>query len=602
MRQLKIFMLLLAAVLISAGCRKMYDQVMEGVTVSLNTNNFLRHQVIVQVVNANDKSNFKPDPVITIEGEDAGKVYDINGGSSVVFSKGLAFLVVSPGQSLTGPASFTIKATAPGFETYEKKVVVTKYDTVTSYILPMIEKANAPNGVVINDFDVEVPANTGRTASPTIVIQPLDVNVEFPQRAVLSIPSGVSYFSGQNKKLSGGIKTTFLKYNTTDEVIATENPYNSKSYFNSLIKNGVRATDVINSPLSILRVSMLAGSTPVSYLSSAMSVTLEIGSGTYNLAAQRAYALGDQVDVYSNVDGQMQWQYLATVSFNTLVSGRPAATFNTTRMGNFILVPKMPSASSKLTLNFSRETKVNTSHFVLVTDLNDRKIFSYDLVDIFNGQTWTLPDFLPSASVKVKVFEFDFAGTRKGRQVVEYQIGSGSASFAAGVNPQSQLAPGLINANNLVLKFNLTVTCAGSSIIAQQYDGRILYKVNAADRYLTLGQSKNGYLETDRLLFGNTYFFSTTVSGRNANTGKLQNITYERARTIWRDPKLGSGPGAPGGIDIDYEVIGYFVFDTTIISNNGNAYDYYSFFKKSAIGGATQNWIAPASACRDFGY
>ena len=66
----------LSLAVLFTGCRKMYDQVMEGIEVSYNVNSFLTHQVVVQLVNANSRSTVKPVPVIAIEGQDANKVFE----------------------------------------------------------------------------------------------------------------------------------------------------------------------------------------------------------------------------------------------------------------------------------------------------------------------------------------------------------------------------------------------------------------------------------------------------------------------------------------------------------------------------------------------
>ena len=599
---------MLSAILLIAmaftGCRKMYDQVMEGIQVSYNVNSFLAHQMVVQMVNANEKSSVKPNAVITIEGRDAGRVFDINGAPSIEVNNGVAQLVVSPGQPLNGNLSFTIRATAPGFMDYEKEVVITPKDSVSNYILPMVERLNAPDGIKVEGLDFEVLSTTSTTSTSFNIPLPLDQNVTSPQFSSLLIATGTKFLDAANKAISGTITTTFTRHNTTDEVIATENPFNSKSATNNL----GTATAVTFSPISILNIRMTgSGSKVVSTLSTPMQVRLEISNNTYNLVTQANYLLNSQVEVYGRFTGATSWTLVTTATFNQSVTASPlsrlATTVSLTRTGSYAFLPKVTRATTALALTFSRSTSVRTSHFLLVTDANDKKLFSYDQVPVRNGGTFTLPDFLPAArAAKLKVYEYDFAGNLKGRMVAEFPITAGATSLAVALNPQAQLLPVTGYTSNLLLKFQLTATCAGSTAINQPYQGSILYKRNAADaRYYTMGESSaTGYLETDRLLFDTSYIFRTTVTAPHNRTKKLVTTTYERPRIVYKDKKRDDN--GPGGFDIDHEVIGYFTFQALSVAPGPYNWESWTFVKRSAVNGTAQNWIVPSTACATYGY
>ena len=529
------------------GCKKdLQNKVFEDVYFNMNLNDFLKNQVHVQFVNANYiKSSVVPAVKITIGGKNQDLVYDINGTRNIQIENQLSMIVVSPGKDIpaTNPASFTLRAEAPGFMPMEKEITVKDVDDYTNMVFEMVEIANPPVGI--------------------------------------------------NPQLAGNFSV--VNYDATNPAVLSNMEGYIPNFTNKAVKAGT-AVDNYFQPISYLTVDQQGGTTA----SQPQTQEFLLPANAVNNTTGAALAQNDVIEVYRKNSQDDTWQYVSDVKVQAGNASSLKIALQLAGPGEIALATS-PSAtsstcSSTLGLYFNRPTNVNTLHYIEVVR-NDKPttvLMSAQNVQIAQGLSYDFTTKLPSnIDVVVNVYEFE-TSSDKGR-IVATSGKISSCKFTTSSRLTMTVNPPKIT-RNPVVRFELDTYCATSKTV-YYHEGRTQYRIaGSKGPYKDFGLAikanstrsqtvsalpgqpgyvnTTGYsfLESDRILWDWNYEFLTIVSGPNKRTGKTVTKTYTRLKKFLQSNYTATvAPGNtvyPGG--------------------------YFKFYK--------EYWFAPQSACSDFGY
>ncbi len=563
--------------ILAFGCRKnLQDKLLTGVDLNYDVSSYLSHQVVVQIDNANIDSKNMPNAVVTVEGEGADQVYDINGSRNISVQDGFAYLAVSPGREIdpAKPVSFTIVADANGYLPYRKTVTISDVDSVNSYTLPMLEKNALPAGISMDYSPIQL--DLGNVSAPsTQTVKDNTYIVSNNQTFSLMIPSNIKMYDAQNKLVTGVVNSTMVNYNSTQDLVAAALPMNNKSHENILMKGTTVSTENTYTPISEILIDMRTSIQQVSTLSGAATGSLQLDLKTYNLANSTTLKAGDNVDIYSYSDATDKWNYEST-SVISLNNNKFICNFPIKKPCTYSVVPKCKPNEYKLALTFKRPSNVITDHYVEIregTSQTGQLINAYEEVTVQNNGIFTIPNRLPkNKNFSVWVYEYDYFNV-KGRVVgSKLNITGSTSKIDVTVDPQAV-------SGNPIMKFDLVTKCSNSPSVSYKHSGKCSYRLaaNTTDRFLSEGYACDGKLETDRLGWEKYYQFQSTISLKPKNSNNILTKVYKRYRTSWKNFPIYTVDQAWGRF--------------TPVAGKNNTWQFSRGY-----------WYAPNDACADYGY
>jgi hypothetical protein len=537
MRKLiKITSIFLICALALSSCKKDIKDLLENdLMFNMDANAFLQNQVQFQFVNANGANTVAPKPTIKITGKDAPLVFDINGGNTIKLEGQFARLVVSPGTPLSdeNPATFKIKAEAPGFLPYEQDLTIHAADSFMTYTLEMIELNNAPQGF----------RYTSATGAQMLIGNEMKVGKAFGN----GFSASVSMPKGNGITNEAGTKETINKIELV-EFDANENKVASKIQnlipnFTDKISVQGNQTDLSFFPIGYVQMKVNGKQERVT-LDKPATMQLYVEEGTVNPLTNEALKVGDAMQVYQWDETQATWKFLSDASLNRSADGNLVveATVGTTNVVALVADPTLQpitgrTCSSNIGVQFRRNSNVNTKHFVMVVAANDStKVYAFasDVI-VANNTTFNFTRRLPTnLSVRVIVYEYEQYGFR-GKQLTV------SAPFTACTYTTSRRLTLNVNpptaSGNAIARFELDTYCPTSRLF-YYHEGRIEFKLSGSTgpwadlglarrsgRTITEIVSANlpslppvattsySFLETDRLENGKLYEFRVTIAG-----------------------------------------------------------------------------------------
>lgn len=579
------------------GCKKNLSDMTEGMMFSLDINSFLQNQVQVQIVNANyQNSTTVPNPKISIVGQDAEKVVDINGSKSIEVVNQFANLAVSPGRPLTEatPARFIIKAEAPGFLDYEKELIVTNVDSFLNYTLEMIEIANPPAGIDINSQQINITGD-----QPTVAIPTKNKNFE----ASLIVPANTKLIDETGARYTGMTNIRIDQFDASFEPVK-DNIQNLIPNFNyNTYKNGI-AEDFNFSPLGYVRVNINNNTGRKLQFDKPAQIEIGLSNKITDPISGEPLKDGDILMVYQKDPKNLRWNLTEEVKLTIDVNGNLKSKF--TFVGNDEIAlsrrrddgdanrDRDRNCSNNLGIKFIRNSNVNTLHYVAVVNANNpNKVYlTASNVVVANNSTYNFNGKLPqNVNVKVLVYQYESASDKG------LVVGQSNEFSSCAYNTTNRLEvtvnPPAVT-NNPIARFELFTICQESKLV-YLHEGRIQFRPagsRAPFRDMGLAQKTgnnpvevvdsrirgNGlpvsinysYLETDRMVNNTVYQFKTEVIGKRKKDGKTVKQTYTRNRIF----NLNEFSPASQTTPINYN---YFIMNRSY-------------------------WIAPEDACEDFGY
>jgi hypothetical protein len=518
-----------------SSCKKDIKDLLENdLMFNMDANAFLQNQVQFQFVNANGANAVAPKPTISISGKDAPLVFDINGGNTIKLEGQFARLVVSPGTPLSdeNPATFKIKAEAPGFLPYEQDLTIHAADSFMTYTLEMIELNNAPQGF----------RYTTASGAQMLIGDEMKVGKSFGN----GFSASVSMPKGNGITNEAGTKETINKIELV-EFDANENKVASKIQnlipnFTDKISVQGNQTDLSFFPIGYVQMKVNGKQERVA-LDKPATMQLYVEEGTVNPLTNEALKVGDAMQVYQWDETQATWKFLSDASLNRSADGNLVveATVGTTNVVALVADPTLQpitgrTCSSNLGVQFRRNSNVNTKHFVMVVAANDSTqvyAFASDVI-VANNTTFNFTRRLPTnLSVRVIVYEYEQYGFR-GKQLTV------SAPFTACTYTTSRRLTLNVNpptaSGNSIARFELDTYCPTSRLF-YYHEGRIEFRLKGSITWADLGLARRSgrtiteivsanlpslppvattsysFLETDRLENGKLYEFRVTIAG-----------------------------------------------------------------------------------------
>ncbi len=552
----KITSIFLLCALVLSSCKKDLQDLLENDLVfNMDANAFLQNQVQFQFVNANGANAAAPKPTISISGKDAAVVFDINGGKSIKLEGQFARIVVSPGTPLSDekPATFKIKAEAPGFLPYEQDLTIHAADSFMTYTLEMVELNNAPQGF----------RYTTATGAQMLIGDEMKVGKALGNgfSASVSMPktNGIITEAGTRESIN---KIELVQFDANDKRVASKIQNLIPNFTDKISVQG-NETDLSFYPIGYVQMKVNGKQERVA-LDKPAAMQLYVAEGTVDPLTNEALKVGDAMQLYQWDEVQATWKFLSDASLNRSADGKLVveATVGATDIVALVTNPTLQPISgrtctSNLGVQFKRNSNVNTKHFVMVVAANDSsKVYAFasDVI-VANNTTFNFTRRLPTnLSVRVIVYEYEQYSFR-GKQLTV------SAPFSACTYTTSRRLQLNVNpptkSGNAIARFELDTYCPTTRLF-YYHEGRIEYKLSGSNGpWADLGLARRSgttvteilrfrgtipppslppsatvnysYLETDRLENGKTYDFRVTISGRSRTTNRT--ITQQFVKT-----------------------------------------------------------------------
>lgn len=550
MRITKTILLLVSATLILSACKKdLKGSLTEGFLFNIDMNGFLQNQVNVQFVNANyQNSMVLPQVKVRVSGKDTELVYDINGGKDIQVADQFASIAVSPGKPLAegSPARFTLIAEAPGFLPVQQELVVNRNDSFLTYTLEMIEIANLPAGVAMRK-------------EGSVELLQLDATNEAIRSLLPNMIEGIHYPTSRNG---------------SDESLHVM-------------------------PLGYVRVGGSVGQPA--------TASIQLKNGIMDPASGEVLIPGDALSIYRKDATAQRWVFVENVVL-TAGAGGLKADLRITGDQEFAFARSRDNDNNRqnncpqaLTIKFSRNSDVNTLHYVTVVnaDRPSRVYLSATNVEVAHNKTYTFTGRLPqTTNVKVLVYEFESASGR-GRLISESSAFS-SCTYNALTPLTIAVNPPTVSGNPIA-RFELYTICEESRLV-YFHEGRIQFRrAGTRDPYKDMGLAKRtgdvpfelrgrirgdrdpgatytSILESDRMTNNTVYQFRVEIVGRRKKDGKIVKETYTRNRIFnLTEFSLLPPPGRP-------------------VTGSSPTINYQPYKMNR------HSWFAPENACDDFGY
>lgn len=586
--------------LLCTGCKKqLTEKLTDGVSFNLNMNTYFQNQLEIQVFNANYQNSFGvPNAKIIVSGPDASLVYDINGTRDIKMSNQFARMVISPGKTLnaSNPAEFTIRAEAEGYMPIERKFIINSTDDFSAAMFAMIEINSTPKGIVAAKSDMILLNTDGSFVSNKTVQSAIVNGAGFT--AALTVPQGTKAIDRNNNPLKGSLEINVLQF-SPDESAALNAAPALHVTAQATERKGKFAEEALD-VLGYADITVRGAGKEAAAFSQPVQLDFSLPLGVASRITGEIIQPGSPVDVFQKDAAGI----LHAVGSTTLVqsSGFLKASINLSSTNGVVIANSTPNVSaaaaacaSNFFIEFTRSNAdVNTLHYIEVRNASTNVVLaSASSVAVVHRGRFIFPALPLNTTVKVVVYQYEVPPTTTGwpnnREVVtSTNIGSCATSNArplvVAVNPQRLT-------NNPLFVFNLDTYCEASRTV-YYHDGRTHFRLRgstgpfidlgyavrvartATQTVRTVPGANTGYstLTTDRLALNGTYQFQTLVSGPRRNTTAIVTKTYTRNNVV-RPSEYAfiTRPNAnyPGGV--------------------------YRYSKK-------EFWIAPTTACQDFGY
>jgi len=471
-----------------------------------------------------------PNVTLTISGKDADAVYDISGVKQYKVVSGLTSLGLlyknDPTQG--NPATFTIKASAPGYLDAIIPVTIKVGQPVKLINVSMINLTNPPAGV--NVQQTTTPLTNGNTTS-NVVIPPPASAAPGDQVVTIEIPSGTGFKDESGNVLTGGtLSSTVVSFGSTTASSLNAFPGGTSSD-NIKDQNGNTVSGLFRTG-GFANITMAVGSTQVKTFTNPITLHMGVSSSQINPATGNLFQAGDQIPVWSYQTSTGQWSYekIGTVSIG---ANGLEVNFTTTHLTYYNLAV-MENVCSNASIVFNTNLPSAETFLVDVYEANDPNIpvIAGFLVQAANGQTVAFDNVPTASDLKVKVYRNTVANSQTNFAVRDGSpIGTYTGALCGGgssincVVPQSQ-----------TINFNIQGQCPSSSMnpIVRPTVGVFYRQAGSNSAYQFLGQVNQGYFSTSNLSLNNTYDFKVIWQANSVylKTRVVDSANYQRTVVV----------------------------------------------------------------------
>jgi hypothetical protein len=451
---------------------------------------------------------------LTIEGPDAGGVYEISGRKVFTVVDGIISLGIHPSLVPTEdkPVEFVLRASAPGYMSVRQPIKVTKGAAVQMMVISMINIDNPPAGVTV--VTENVPLTGGSTTA--------DVNIATTpapgEPAVsLAIPQGTSFRDVNGNPINGGsLEITMVGFNTLHAGATNAFPggYASDDITD---ENGNKIRGLFTTA-GFMDVEMSIGGVEVRQFSQPVNMSIGLANGQINPVTGAAFAAGNQIPVwsYNHDNGAWAFEQNATVTENGGQLSIPFAANHLTGFSGAEVTQLCTSGSIVFNTGLS-----NTESFLIdiITETGTFPITK--MVQVGNGAQIQIPE-LTQESGTINVYRNTAENSQTDWNVRSTPVGTYTGQFCPG-------SPITVNLNvpaATPITFDIQGRCTNSNapnaIVRPTVD--VWYRLkNSNSIYSLLGQVQNGYFATTNLNYMSSYDFKVIWNG---------NTTFLRSKTI----------------------------------------------------------------------
>jgi len=527
----KIIYILLFAVVTCVGfvqCTK----TTKDFTFSINPTPF-DHTVTVNFYDAGNPGTPPPNITISISGQSANDVYEISGVKQYSVVDGILSLglLYKANPTEGSPATFTIKASAPGYLDALIPVSIKADQPIKLFSISMIKKDAPPSGVNVNETNTNLQGDS--TAAPVVIPPPPTAGPD-DQVVTIDIPAGTSFKDAAGNVITGSTLTsTVVSFNSTDPASLNAFPGGTAS---DAIKDQSGATVSGRfRTAGFADITMAVGATEVKTFTKPVTLHMSVNPNQINPAAGANFAAGQTIPVWSYQIATGQWSYEQVATITDDGSGGLEAAFQTSHLTYYNLAV-MENICNSSSVVFNTGLSSPESFLIDIFAANDPNIpvVAGFLVQVGNGETVTF-DNVPTGNLTVKVYRNTAANSQSNFTIRDGNpVGVYSGALCGNTPTISLNIPVLTP-----ITFNIQGQCPNSStnpIVRPTVD--VWYRATGSNAaYQLLGQVQQGYFQTTNLTLNSTYDFKVIWGGNKVflKTRTVDSTNYQRTIVVPQD-------------------------------------------------------------------
>ncbi|KAA5536261.1 hypothetical protein F0919_00925 [Taibaiella lutea] len=469
---------------------------------------------------------------LTITGQNANDVYEISGVKTYNVVDGIISLglLYKANPTEGNPATFTVKAEAPGYLTALIPITIKAGQPIKLVNVSMVNIDNPPSGV--NVQQTSTPLTGGSTATDVVIPPPADAQPG-DQVVSIDIPSGTSFKDEAGNVITGSTLTsTVVSFGSTDPGSLSAFPGgtasdNIKDASGNTVAGRFRTAGFAD-------ITMAVGNTDVKTFSQPITLHMGIDGTQINPATGTLFAAGQTIPVWSYQIATGQWSYEQVATITNGANGLEAS-FPTSHLTYYNLAV-MEDICNSSSIVFNTGLASSESFLVDIFAANEPNIplVSGFLVQVANGGTVTF-DNVPTGNLNVKVYRNTAANSQSNFMVRDGNPVGVYSGALCGSTPTITLSIPVLTPIN----FDIQGQCPNNStnpIVRPTVD--VWYRATGSgSAYQLLGQVQQGYFSTTNLSLNSTYDFKVIWGGNKVflKTRNVDAVNYQRTIVVPQD-------------------------------------------------------------------
>lgn len=524
--------ILYIAVALFSVCFTQCTKPTKDFTFSVNPKPF-DHTVTLNFYDAGNAGSAPSNITITISGQNANDVYEISGTKNYNVVDGILSLglLYKANPTEGNPATFTVKASAPGYLDVNIPVTIKVGQPIKLINVSMINKVNPPSGVNVQQQDTPLQ---GDSTATDVVIPPSPDAAPDDQVVTVEIPAGTSFKDAAGNVISGATLTsTVVSFGSTDPASLNAFPGGTAS---DNIKNasGVTVSGRFRTA-GFADITMAIGTSEVKTFTKPITLHMGLSSSQRNPTTGNLFQTGETIPVWSYQTATGQWSYEQDGTVVAAPGGGLEVAFETSHLTyyNLAVLENICTTSSVV---FNTGLPSSETFLIDIFAANDPAIplVSGFLVQVTNGGTVTF-DNVPDGNLTVKVYKNTANNSQTNFTIRDNNPLAVYEGALCGNTPNITLNIPVLTP----ITFDIQGQCPSSStnpIVRPTVD--VWYRVNGSgSAYQLLGQVQQGNFSTTNLSLNSTYNFKVIWAGTNVflKTRTVDSLNYQRTVVVPQD-------------------------------------------------------------------
>lgn len=288
------------------SCTNKPDDIVNDFKIHINPS-FYSYVVEVQLQDISDPNErFTERVEVTIDGEDAEAIYNIDGTRNYEVNHGTLMLMVLRDNEPTegDPLNFDISFESNKYRKLSLPVVIEAGNYYVIKPAPLLDLTNLPSGMGSNTASEAMSGDTLQQEM-NLVSSSSDGTAEVE----MEVPTTTKFKDANGQILSGGsLEAVVLCYSDTADAARKAMPAGT-GYIQKINIHG-DVVDVLLPKTPIFEINMSVGGQEVkSFDGEPVKLKIPVADDMYNYGAQRPYIAGDTVGLISLSEGDAAWVY-----------------------------------------------------------------------------------------------------------------------------------------------------------------------------------------------------------------------------------------------------------------------------------------------------